>query len=155
MHALIYRAQFRRGQQDGNKHFGNDYLEVHYEDLIQSPEQILGKICDLIDVQFDERMLSFSDSAKRLVAPSEMSWKSETMGPLLTNNSEKWRRELSPWQVQVIERVCENAFRTQKYSYSTDRTPLSVPQRSVLSVTPLLRVFGDYGYAMELRPRGS
>jgi hypothetical protein len=155
MHALIYRAQFRRGQRDGKQCFGSDYLEVHYEDLIQSPQAILTKICNTVNVEFDESMLSFSASAKRLVDPSEVSWKSETFGPLLKDNSEKWRAELSDWQVQVIERVCEDAFRSNKYERNTEHRPLSMTQRSVLTATPILRLFGDLGYAMKLRLRGS
>ncbi|MFT5528322.1 MAG: hypothetical protein ACI9HK_006311, partial [Pirellulaceae bacterium] len=126
MHALIYRAQFRRGQRDGNRYFGDDYIEVHYEDLIQSPQEILTKICGALSVKFDKSMLSFAASATRLVDPAELSWKSETIGPLLQDNSGKWQAELSNWQVQVIERVCEDAFRSKKYKYSSERRPLSI-----------------------------
>ena len=55
-------------------------------------------------------MLAFQRSAEELVHESERSWKEETTGPLLRDNTGKWRDGLSAWQVCLTEHVCSQAF---------------------------------------------
>ena len=45
---LAYRSQYALGAKHGPMLFGNNYLEVHYENLLIQPEKELKRICDLL-----------------------------------------------------------------------------------------------------------
>ena len=120
-HVLLYETQLKRGRKMGKKLFGANYLEFRYEDLITYPEITLQKIAAHIELEYDENMLQFSKSAERLVDKREMSWKKETLGPLLKTNKDKWKESLKPWQINMTEQVCTTAFKDFDYEYSKAR----------------------------------
>jgi hypothetical protein len=115
---LAYRAQYDMGHKIGVRLFGDNYLEVHYEELLKQPETELKRICDLLEVPFSHRMMNFSDSARRLVFSDEMSWKKEALGPLLIKNKDKWRSELPSEKVARIEAACSPVFKEGFYNRS-------------------------------------
>ena len=53
-------------------------------------------------------MLSFNKSSKKLFFDDEISWKSQTFGPLLANNSNKWKNELPSNEILLCEKVHED-----------------------------------------------
>jgi len=120
-HALIAQEQLRRGRRSGVEHFGERYLEVRYEALVADPAEQLARIAEHVGVAFDAAMLDFGASAERLVGADEMSWKKETLGPLLPGNVDKWRDALSPAQLRFIEGVCTEAFERLGYERSARR----------------------------------
>ena len=120
-HALIAQEQLRRGRQNGQTLFGSRYLEIRYEALVAEPAETLGLVCAHVGVPFDPAMLDFSSSARKLVAKEEMSWKKETLGPLLSNNDAKWRDGLEPAQVAFVEAICVEAFDNAGYEREMPR----------------------------------
>lgn len=133
-HVFAYRAQINCGRSRGRKLFGPRYHEVVYESLLASPEQELRALCSRLGIDFETAMLEFSDAAKTLVAPDEMGWKQETMGPLLKNNAGKWRNTLSNWEVALVERCCDMAMRQFNYAPSGVSSNLSVGRRAQVLV---------------------
>lgn len=116
LHAYIYNAQIKRGRKLGQKLFGENYHEIYYEDLILKPEDELKNICTFIGIDFELGMLEFGSSAKELVDKSEMQWKKETMGPLLSSNKNKWRNEFTDFQIDLIQKVCNSSFKNLQYN---------------------------------------
>ncbi len=129
---LAYRAQYDMGHQIGLRLFGDNYLEIHYEELLKQPEIELRRICDLLDVPFSARMINFSNSARKLVFPDEMSWKKEALGPLLTKNKDKWCRELTPEKVARIEAACSPVFKKGLYIRSQQSHTLQSVLRYII-----------------------
>ena len=121
---LAYRAQYELGQRLGPQLFGDNYLEIYYENLLSQPQTELERVCRLLDVPFDERMLNFSGAAKELVFADEIAWKKEALGPLLTQNMNKWRRELTPEKVRQIEAACSPTFNDGFYTPSQQRNTM-------------------------------
>ena len=119
VHPLIYREQIQRGRRLGADLFGEAYMELRYEDLITEPEAQLRRICEHADLFWTPAMLNFGDSARELVDERELSWKRETFGPLLANNSGKWRDGLSQRQVAYTESTCAETFKEFGYERST------------------------------------
>lgn len=115
MHAFVYKAQMKLGRRTGRALFGARYVEVHYEALLSHTEAELRRICAAVHLDFEENMLSFQESARRLVASSELQWKRETMGPILTANVGKWEGTLPPSAVGVVEAACREMFDSQEY----------------------------------------
>lgn len=115
LHAYMYNTQILRGMRLGKKLFDKNYLEVYYENLIENPEIELEKISSFLGVSFEKNMLDFGSSAKELVDKSEMQWKKETFGPLLTSNKNKWKKEFKSSQIDLIQQVCSSAFENFPY----------------------------------------
>lgn len=124
-HIFANRAQLKIGRKNGPKYFGERYKEIFYEKLIGFPRETLEDICNFLNLEFSESMLSFSGEAKRLVSKSEMSWKKETLGPLLRDNIEKWKTELSSKEIALTELACEEAFLIGKYQKQSPFTNLN------------------------------
>ena len=109
-HIFSSRVQLRLGRTRGPRLFGKSYVEVLYEDLIVNPQKVLSEVCDQINIRFSETMLAFDVAAKQLVSADEISWKKETLGPLLPRNKDKWRDELSNKEILLTEFCCKEAF---------------------------------------------
>lgn len=123
MHAFAYKAQMKLGRRTGPALFGARYVEVHYEALLARTEAELRGLCVAVSLDFEEGMLSFQESARRLVASDEMQWKRETMGPILTANVGKWEETLSPSAVGVVEAACREMFDSQEYQPAKRTAP--------------------------------
>ena len=136
LHAATYASQMKLGKKNASFHFGVNYTEVYYEDLIEDPEYSLKLICDHLGVKFEKSMLVFQQSAKKLVRNEEMQWKKETLGQLLVSNTAKWKKELTVYQIRLIELVCKEVFELGKY----ERSALKLTLLQALKVQ--IMVFG-------------
>tara|TARA_R110002074_G_scaffold173817_2_gene336655 strand:- start:756 stop:1700 length:945 start_codon:yes stop_codon:yes gene_type:complete len=96
----------------------NMMLEVRYEDLISNPEFVLKDICKFLTIDYDPNMLDFQGQANKLIAKDEISWKRETIGPLLSQNSSKWRTEMPVETCCLIEACCAKAMTNGGYEKS-------------------------------------
>ena len=61
--------------------------------------------------------------AKKLVSKSELSWKKETLGPLLRNNLNKWEKELSKKEIVLIQLCCKEIINSN-YELINDKYKL-------------------------------
>ena len=135
----------------GNKSFDKDSTihVVVYEKLIHDPVVSLSSLCNFLDLEFEPSMLNFGVHAKHLVAADEYSWKKETLGPLLTENANKWESHLSHSEVAVIEKLSGDAFRIGGYKSSDAYSNLSFGLKfcvtifcwTVKAVSPLITLF--------------
>jgi len=114
-HIFANRMQLSLGRYWGPRLFYGNYHEVIYEDLISDPNTVLSQLCVKIGIPYDSAMLSFGIAAKTLTSDSELSWKKETFGPLLSNNKEKWRIGLSSKEIALTELCCRDAFAAGGY----------------------------------------
>lgn len=68
-----------------------NYLEVQYEDLVRSPEKILGSICDYIKIDFRPEMLQFYlRSGDRLMEHKE---RKTLDGTLVVSSGDRFRQQ--------------------------------------------------------------
>ena len=114
-HIFANRIQLKLGRSHGPLLFGESYQEIIYEELISSPVDVLSALCKKLGVDFDESMLDFKKAAKRLASPEEISWKKETFGPLLQNNSGQWKSNLTHDEVQLAELCCSDSMQAGGY----------------------------------------
>jgi len=114
-HIFANRVQMRIGRTLGPKLLAQNYHELIYEALIADPEAVLHNLCLQLGLSYEHKMLEFNRSAKELVSESEISWKKETLGPLLKDNHGKWKQSLSDWEIALTEMVCTDAFEAGGY----------------------------------------
>ena len=105
-HMFVNRVQLRAGVGSGPRLYGPRYHEVVYEMLLAEPEATLRRLTERLGMAYEEDMLDFSDAARTLVSTGELAWKRETLGPLLTANAGKWRRELANWESVLAAAIC-------------------------------------------------
>jgi len=109
-HVVANQVQFRAGCRHGSELPKAQYHEVVYEHLLRDPATELGRLTRRLDIPYDDSMLSFGNAAKKLVRPDEMSWKKETLGPLMTDNTQKWETKLNSLQIFVTNLACREAI---------------------------------------------
>lgn len=118
-HIFANRVQLRMGVEQGPKLFGVNYHEVVYENLIEAPREILSALCTGLGLEFDAAMLDFGDAASALVSDSEISWKKETLGPLLPQNKGKWLAGLRGKDIRLTDSCCRQALARGRYPLAT------------------------------------
>ena len=81
------------------------YLEIRYEDLIESSERELRRVCGFIGETFSPTMLSYYEKNQDLqqIPPSDRAHHQNLAKPLMKNNRAKWRREMDDTQRYVFE----------------------------------------------------
>lgn len=77
---------------------------LRYEDVLSDPEGTLRRACHDLDLPFSEDMLRFSErsSSARADAGRSSMW-SNLDKPILSNNAQKFRRELDDDQIAYVE----------------------------------------------------
>ena len=78
---------------------------VRYEDLLGDPAEVLNEICKFIGIDYEPAMLRFheQDSARQISSKSEF-WKNLSQ-PLMQNNFNKFKQELSRADIELIESI--------------------------------------------------
>lgn len=114
-HVLTYREQIKKGIKDGNKLFGNNYHELHYENLIEDPEKVSKDVTKFLDIQYDNNMLYFNKKADEIIKGKEKKWKENCFKSILSSNKNKWKDKLDKKKVLLTETGCKIAF--EKYHY--------------------------------------
>ncbi len=132
LHIFANRVQWKIGRKVGRRLFGTNYTEVVYESLIDSPRKVLDRLCQHMKVPYEASMLEFASTAKKLVRSDELSWKKETLGPILKNNTGKWQSELTDWEIALSESVSSDLMSEQGYSLSDRARRLPLSRRVLL-----------------------
>lgn len=145
-HVFANRVQFAIGSRRGPELFGKRYHEICYEELLAAPEKVLSGLCKDLGLEYDHSMLSFGDAARMLVTDKEMSWKKETLGPLLTGNREKWKTGLHPREVVLSELCCSEAMARGEYARDQRSHRLSLKDRLWAQAGRLLIVMATWPY---------
>ncbi len=148
-HLVAYCVQYSEGRTRGPALFGERYHEVRYESLITHPEAVLSEVAEFLGVAYDPAMLNFSESAAGIITEDEWDWKREAAGPLLRDNADKWKRELSSAQIGLIERACRQPFKDGLYDASSN-----TPSFGGRLTAALVRI-GSAVYRGALRRRAS
>lgn len=86
--------------------FPNKILLVKYEDLIRNQNKELKRICEFLDIEFEERMLNYHEKKiSKENAVQTDNWKNLKKS-ILKDNSKKYLKSLRKEQIQFVEYVC-------------------------------------------------
>jgi Sulfotransferase family len=105
------------------------YLLVRYEQLVAAPEQELARICDHIGEQWPASLTIPTESS------GPYSWPRSAHGAITRERLEKWRDQLSPQDVSLVERLAGESMETYGYQRSG-------PSASLATLIPALTVAG-------------
>jgi hypothetical protein len=112
------------------------YLEARYEDLVRDPEPVLRRICELIALDYDPRMLTYYERAAerlqemagelrgggghaRQAAGYRIDNHLPTTRPPDPTKLDKWRREMEPADLAAYNEVAGGRLRELGYEVTT------------------------------------
>ena len=84
----------------------SSYVEVRYEDLIAAPEATLSTVCNFLNIEYDNQMMSY---------PAYTTY--SIPDPTLV---EQWKRKLTKKQVQLVESRAGSFMNERKYVIISD-----------------------------------
>ncbi|MCB0402026.1 MAG: sulfotransferase [Flavobacteriales bacterium] len=118
-HVSEYQSHIKKALHDGKTCFGERYIEVFYEHLLEDPEGELQRICTALGVNYTPEMMNYHQKSDELVFGDEKAWKENVFKPVMKGNTQKWKAELSPTQVAKIEGGIEQLMIDLGYELST------------------------------------
>jgi hypothetical protein len=98
------------------------FMNVRYEDLVNTPTSTLSRISDFLGIEYDERMLNYYvENKKRRLVPSHriISHHSSTVKPIFTNSVDNWKKELTRMEIEALEIVNERHLLENNYPMTT------------------------------------
>lgn len=147
-HLVAGTAQYSLACQTANNSCPR-IMMVKYEDLSSNAEAKLRAICSWLDVSYDKQMLDFGSTAKRLTSESEVSWKKETFGPMLTSNYGKWKHSLTDFETQAVEVACAKLMKEGQYQKSN--LPISFITKILATLTGLAAKCVAWVYVLKVK----
>ncbi|MFN8112066.1 MAG: sulfotransferase [Solirubrobacterales bacterium] len=120
--AARWVKRIRKSREQAASLKGARYVEARYEDLVRDPETTLRRICEFIDLPFDEAMLTYHERAAERLTEMAGSLRAEgghaeqAAGYRIDNHApttkppdpaklDKWRREMSPEDLAAYDAV--------------------------------------------------
>ena len=133
--ARRWRKKIARAREDAPKL--DHYLEIRYEDLILETEPVLRRVCEFIDLPWDEAMLSYHERsgerlremaralpaegrAKELSVERRMATHAMTTKPPSADRVARWREQMSREQRESFEQVAGDLLAELGYPTGPD-----------------------------------
>jgi hypothetical protein len=111
-----------------------DYLEVRFEDLIHSPQQVLSLVSRFVECELDYEQIQ--EHAVGTLKNTNSTFKSE--GRISTSTPVgRWKRLLSPDQVVALEDCIGDLLHELGYELTTPRDLSPTPFRLIKATYPL------------------
>ena len=111
-HELQRHRKWERRFERLTRRMGDRAVTIHYEDLAARPEETLRAVCAFVGVAFIPQMLTPADKEHHFLHSSVSPY---LKGSNAIAQDERWRRELSPAQVDGINRKLRRFPLYQRY----------------------------------------
>lgn len=120
--ALRWRAEISNVQRYKGK-----IHEIRYEDLLRDPVRVYQGICEFIGEPFSTEMMNYHKTSGEYIVNEP--WKKGTERALNDSALQRWKRDLSDWQICAIQFMVGDLLRAYDYeimSYGVVKR-LSIP----------------------------
>lgn len=105
--------------------FPDQYLELKYEELLETPEKTLGIICDFLDIEFEKSML-------QLTKPTERLGDAKHVTGVVQNNKKKYIEKMTPSMRYRIESIASPILKSAGYPIEYSGNPIRVSTKKML-----------------------
>ncbi len=125
-HVDIYYAarnwvrRVRQAREGGARLGKHLYYELHYEQLVQQPEQELQKLCHFLGEEYLPQMAHQDRLARQWIKPG--GFHDPVRRPPNAGRVDRWRREMSPRDLRLFQRVAGDLLLELGYE-TTDPEP--------------------------------
>ena len=126
--ADTWRYTIQSAKSVGQK-IGEDYQEVHYEELITKPEEVLLEICKFLECEFTPAMLTLDQ-------PAEDYGDTRGSQEIVSNNLGKYKNELNSMIIKRIEEIVYPIAKLLGYTlhYACRHKPLNPIHLKILNL---------------------
>jgi len=96
----------------------NRVLRLHYEDLVECPEEALRACCGFLSIEYEPRMLNFHEVNRSLgLEPKEfLQWKEKTLTEVNAMSVGRYRRELTNPEIREFNEIAGESLRDHGYA---------------------------------------
>lgn len=121
--AMFWRKRVLTGRRVGRTLGESRYYELQYERLVASPEDECRRVCGFLGEAFTPQMLEFHqlNREKELVPAHRLEWHANTLKPVTTERTGRWRDQLAPDEVKTFEALAGPAMREFGYELQNER----------------------------------
>ena len=143
---IIVRGQLNYFLKNKKSISESQLIEVFYENLISQPEETLKMITNFLDIKFENIMLDFQKSSKRLTSINELQWKKNIFNKIDSSNSNIWKTEFSETRKFMIYNVFNDSYRNENMEFN-----ISFFEKIFLKVKSLFLIFISRFYFLRLK----
>jgi hypothetical protein len=99
------------------KQNGRESLMIKYEDLVINSYKTLSNVCEFLEIEFDDQMLSYySPLSENYQEPTELlDWKMKTLESPDKNRIKRYLNELTVIDIENFNRVASTSLRSFGY----------------------------------------
>jgi len=118
----------------------DNVLDIRYEDILADQEAATRKICGFIGEEYSIEMLDFHKN--KTPYPTDNRNLENLTKPLMTDNAQKWRKNLSDRDIYIFESVAGKQLKEYGYEVINQSAKLSVLNIFIIRylIHPLLRI---------------
>ena len=137
--AARWVKRIRKSREQAASLKGPRYVEARYEDLVREPEGTLRRICEFVELPWDEGMLSYHERAAERLSEmagelrAEGGHSTQEAGYRIDNHApttkppdpsklDKWRTQMSPEDLAAYEGVAGEMLSDLKYELGSGTT---------------------------------
>ena len=112
------------GRKQGRQLPSSQYLELRYEDMIGDQKAALQTICDFLGETYSDDLLEYKKAGIAGKTPL-------LQKPIQKDNQDKWKHDMTPWQIRVFESGAADTLRKFGYTLTSSGTRLPLPLRAL------------------------
>jgi tetratricopeptide (TPR) repeat protein len=133
----LYSEQWNRCVESAERfgfNFPDKILTVRYENLVDKTTASLQRICQFLDLNFDQKMITnFSSQYNLCTLSNQEPWKEEvSIGKIIKKNG-VWRDRIAKCEARKIEKITFNSMRA--YGYQLEVRPVVIYQMGKVGST--------------------
>lgn len=107
---------------DAERRYPGRVQALRYEDLVERPHEEVPQVCEFLGIGYDPDMLAVERTDTGKVLEDQSGWFTSIWAGINTTAVGKWRRELTPRQQQVFERVAGRELAELGYETGAGRS---------------------------------
>ncbi|MEZ4600787.1 MAG: sulfotransferase [Syntrophotaleaceae bacterium] len=106
-------------------------MEIRFEDVLVSPNEILQKVCSFLGLKYEEEMLNFWKTSHDFIGThhSDLIFK-----PISPSSSGKWKSKMSEKEILQFECISGDLLKSLNYEVSSKRVNAFETVKSYLSL---------------------
>jgi sulfotransferase family protein len=97
------------------------YLEIKYEDLLNSPKDILEKICDHIGLSYEPDLLKWTKASPQTFDMDKEYWKQKALRSIDKTNCKKWVKEMKHGEISFFQQYLGRELKFYGYDIIVDK----------------------------------
>jgi hypothetical protein len=103
--AVEWRRRVSAGRRSGRRLGPGRYMEVHYEDLVADPEPVVRRLCEFVDLPWDDRLLRYQERADDVIGATRFPAAHQRLRLPPTPGLRDWRRDMDAADVARFEAI--------------------------------------------------